>query len=139
MVNFDKILAKFEMLDQFLKTIRELSKTEQDEFLKNSVLIGSMRYYLQVSIECCLDVAAHIVASERYRVPRDYADTFKVLEEQGIIDPHLEHRLKQMAKFRNRLVHLYGEIDDRAVYRIAREDLKDIEDFKAIILDKFSD
>lgn len=138
MVNFDKILSKFEMLDQFLEIIRELSKTDQEKFLKNSVLIGSMRYYLQVSIECCLDVAAHVVASERYRAPKDYADTFKVLEEQKIISPELAHSLQQMAKFRNRLVHLYGEIDDRAVHRIARKDLKDIEEFKKVILKRFS-
>jgi uncharacterized protein YutE (UPF0331/DUF86 family) len=83
-------------------------------------------------------VAAHVVASERYRAPKDYADTFKVLEEQKIIAPELAHRLRQMAKFRNRLVHLYGEIDDRAVYRIAREDLKDMEEFKKLILSRFS-
>jgi uncharacterized protein YutE (UPF0331/DUF86 family) len=46
-------------------------------------------------------------------------------------------RLKQMAKFRNRLVHLYGEIDDRVVHRIMQEDLGDLKQFKAIVLKKF--
>ncbi|MCF8095890.1 MAG: DUF86 domain-containing protein [Desulfobacteraceae bacterium] len=138
MVNFGKISVKFEMLDQFLQVLRGLSETEEKKFLEDSVLIGSLRYYLQVSIECCLDVSAHIIASERYRAPKDYADTFKVLEERKVVDPALAHRLQQMAKFRNRLVHLYGEIDDRAVYRIAHEYLKDIEDFKKAILTRFS-
>jgi uncharacterized protein YutE (UPF0331/DUF86 family) len=106
--------------------------------LKDAVLIGSMRYYLQVSIECCLDVAAHVISSERFRAPKDYADTFTVLEEQNIIPRDLGHRLRQMAKFRNRLVHLYGEIDDRAVHNIARDDLGDIEAFKTAILEHLS-
>ena len=139
MVNFNKIVEKFEMLDRFLQVLRDLSETEQTKFLADSVLIGSMRYYLQVSIECCLDVASHVIASERYRAPKDYADTFKVLEEQEVVSRQLAHKLQQMAKFRNRLVHLYGEIDDQAVYRIAREDLTDIEDFKTAILERFSD
>ncbi|MCF8036514.1 MAG: DUF86 domain-containing protein [Desulfobacteraceae bacterium] len=139
MVNFNKIVEKFEMLDRFLQVLRDLSETEQTKFLADSVLIGSMRYYLQVSIKCCLDVASHIIASERYRAPKDYADTFKVLEEQEVVSRQLAHKLQQMAKFRNRLVHLYGEIDDHAVYRIAREDLEDIEDFKTAILERFSD
>ncbi len=102
MVNFNKIVEKFEMLDRFLKVLRDLSETEQTKFLADSVLIGSMRYYLQVSIECCLDVASHIIASERYRAPKDYADTFKVLEEQEVVPRQLAHKLQQMAKFRNR-------------------------------------
>jgi len=126
----EKVVTKFEMLDQFLAVLRQLSQAELETYLKDVVLIGSMRYYLQVSIECCLDVAAHVISSERYRAPKDYADTYTVLEENGIIPAELGHRLRQMAKFRNRLVHLYGEIDDQAVYRIACEDLDDIEAFK---------
>lgn len=129
-----KIVTKFEMLDQFLAVLRQLSQTDVDAYLKDAVLIGSMRYYLQVSIKCCLDVAAHVISSDRFRAPKDYADTFTVLEEQNIIPRDLGQRLRQMAKFRNRLVHLYGEIDDRAVHRIAREDLGDIEAFKTAIL-----
>ena len=134
MVVSHKVVTKFEMLDQFLAVLRQLSQTDVDAYLKDAVLIGSMRYYLQVSIECCLDVAAHVISSDRFRAPKDYADTFTVLEEQSIIPTDLGHRLRQMAKFRNRLVHLYGEIDDRTALRIAREDLGDIEAFKTAIL-----
>jgi len=137
MVDQEKITAKFEMLDGFLEILGRLSKTDMKKYLEDPVLIGSMRYYLQVSIECCLDVASHVISSERFRAPKDYADTFNVLEEKKIIEPELAHRLRQMAKFRNRLVHLYGEIDDRAVYRIACEDLNDIQTFRDSILNKF--
>lgn len=34
-----------------------------------------------------------------------------------------------MAKFRNRLVHIYWEVDDAVVYEILREDIDDIEKF----------
>ena len=137
MIDFGKIAAKFEMLDQFLRVLRNLSKTKVEKYLNDPILIGSMRYYLQVSIECCLDVSAHVISSEKYRAPKDYADTFKILEENNVIQPELAHRLRQMAKFRNRLVHLYGEIDDRAVYQIAHDELGDIESFKSAILSLF--
>ena len=138
MVDLDRVLAKFEMLDRFLGIIKSLSQTEIQKFMTDPILIGSMRYYLQVSIECCLDVAAHAVSSERYRAPKDYADTFTVLEENEILPAKLAQKLRQMAKFRNRLVHLYGEIDDHAVHRIARTDVKDMAHFKAAILDRFA-
>ena len=46
----------------------------------------------------------------------------------------LGDKLRQMAKFRNRLVHLYGEIDNTNVYEYIKGDLKDIEEFKSVII-----
>jgi uncharacterized protein YutE (UPF0331/DUF86 family) len=100
-------------------------------------LIGSAKYYLQVSIECCLNVANHIIASEKLRAPRDYSDSFMVIQEEKLISSGLGNRLRQMAKFRNRLVHLYGEIEDAYVYEYIKEDLKDIEKFKLIIIKQY--
>jgi uncharacterized protein YutE (UPF0331/DUF86 family) len=42
-----------------------------------------------------------------------------------------------MAKFRNRLVHLYGEIDNKNVYEYIKGDLKDIEEFKSVIIKRY--
>ena len=100
-------------------------------------MIGSAKYYLQVSIECCLDVTNHIIASEHFRAPKDYADSFMVIEEEGLVSDELGKRLRQMAKFRNRLVHLYGEIDDTYVYEFINKDIRDIEEFKSIIIKSF--
>ncbi|MBW1728610.1 MAG: DUF86 domain-containing protein [Deltaproteobacteria bacterium] len=57
-----------------------------------------------------------------------------VIQEQGIISSDLGDRLRQMAKFRNRLVHLYGEIDNTYVYKYLQDDIKDTEEFKSIII-----
>ena len=77
-----------------------------EKFLKDKILIGAAKYYLQVSIECCLDVANHIIAAEGFRAPKDYADSFRVLEERDVFGEDLAIKLRQMAKTRNRLVHL---------------------------------
>ena len=117
--------------------IKKISRTPQETFLKDKILIGSAKYYLQVSIECCLDVANHIIASEKFRAPRDYADSFMVIQEEGIISSELGDKLRQMAKFRNRIVHLYGEIDDSYVYKYLQDDIKDTEEFKSIIVKQY--
>jgi uncharacterized protein YutE (UPF0331/DUF86 family) len=137
MISAEKITDKFGQLDEFLSILKGMRKTPLDKFLKDKILIGSAKYYLQVSIECCLDIANHIIAAEGLRAPKDYADSFKVLEEQRVFDEKLGLKLRQMAKFRNRLVHLYGEIDDKYVYEFVKKDLKDISDFKSVIVAKF--
>ena len=137
MVSLEKIIQKFQQLDEFLRLLKKISKTPIKSFLKDKVMIGGAKYYLQVSIECCLDVTNHIIASEHFRAPKDYADSFMIIEEEELISGDQGQRLRQMAKFRNRLVHLYGEIDNAYVYEFIKKDLKDIEEFKSIIIKRY--
>jgi len=55
MVSLEKIFEKFSLLDEYLGLLGKIAKTPIDKFLKDKILIGSAKYYLQVSIECCLD------------------------------------------------------------------------------------
>jgi len=137
MVSIEKIVQKFLQLDEYLGLLRNISRTPIKDFLNDKIIIGSAKYYLQVSIECCLDVANHIIASEHFRAPKDYADSFKVIEERGLIPSDLGQKLRQMTKFRNRLVHLYGEVDNAYVYEFMKEDLKDIEELRSHIINKY--
>jgi uncharacterized protein YutE (UPF0331/DUF86 family) len=137
MVSVEKIIYKFSRLDEFLAILKGMQSTPLDVFLKDKILIGSAKYYLQVSIECCLDVANHVIAAGHFRSPQDYADTFKVLEEHGIVEGEEGMNLRQMAKFRNRLVHLYGDIDDAYVHEFILNRLDDIVKFKSTIVSKF--
>jgi len=137
MVSIDKLTYKLRQLDDFLATLGKVKDTPREIFLNDQITIGAAKYYLQVSIECCLDIASHIIAAEDLRAPADYADCFNVLEENGILDAPFAHKLRQMAKFRNRLVHLYGEIDDAYVLQFVKNDLKDIIRFKNTIARRY--
>lgn len=79
MVLIEKVLSKFQQMDEYLSILKKISKTSKDAFLMDKILIGSAKYYFQISIECCLDVANHIIASEKLRAPRDYAKTNKTI------------------------------------------------------------
>ncbi|MGH9380136.1 MAG: type VII toxin-antitoxin system HepT family RNase toxin [Thermoanaerobaculia bacterium] len=78
-------------------------------------------------------IANHIIASERYRVPRDFADSFDVLVEQDILGEEKRDNLRAMARFRNRLVHLYSEVEDSRVYDYLQESLADLDDYARAI------
>ena len=137
MISVERITDKFRQLDEFLAILKGITRTPLDTFLQDKVLIGSAKYYLQVSIECCLDVDNHVIAAKGFRAPRDYADSFRVLEEQAILNAEQGLKLRHMAKFRNRLVHLYGDIDDAYVYGYIKSDLQDLGAFKIAIAAKF--
>lgn len=56
MVSIEKVSEKLFKLDEFLGLLHKISATPLKKFLKDKLLLGSTKYYLQVSIECCLDI-----------------------------------------------------------------------------------
>ena len=95
--------------------------------------IGSAKYHFIVAIESSIDMCNHIISRNGYRVPEDYGDTYKVMCEKGAFDAKFSEQLVKMAKFRNRLVHLYWEIDDARIYKILEENLGDFLKFIKLI------
>ncbi len=49
--------------------------------------------------------------------------------EVGALDTDFSDDLRNMAKFRNRLVHLYWEVDDQQLYEILQNRLVDFKKF----------
>jgi len=122
-------------LRNYLRKLHILVALPQSTFLQDFTNVESAKHLLQVSIECCLDIAHHIVADEGYRTPTDHYDTFMVLHENGILPEAFMPTLRKMVSFRNRVVHLYWEVDDVAVHRILQENLGDFETYIRHILD----
>jgi len=85
-------------------------------------------------IETCADVAGHIISDKGYRVPATYADTFRVLYENGILNKGLFETMEKMAKFRNIIVHHYDKVDTETVIGILKKDLKDFSTYKDAII-----
>lgn len=125
MVQPEVIEDRIKKLQEYLDKLSQLAKTQKQEFLADFRNTESAKYLLQVSIECCLDIANHIIASSKFRSPNDYADSFRILHEQKIVPDSLIDNLVEMAKFRNRIVHIYWEISDELVYEIIQEKLGD--------------
>ena len=68
-----------------------------------------------------------------FRRAEEFSEMFKVLKEEEVIGKELATRLEDMARFRNLLVHRYGEVDDKRVLEIIKHNLKDIEEFEKAI------
>lgn len=63
------------------------------------------------------------------RIPDSYSDCYMILGESGVIDWPLAERLSALAKFRDLLIHQYGEINNERVYAIILKDLQDLDLF----------
>lgn len=135
MVDRDKIEGLIRHLRQYLTYLRQAASLTPTEFLTDPHAIGSARYYLTVSVEACLDIASHIIASEGLRAPRDYKDTFRVLNEAGVLPDDVATTMQSLAGLRNLLVHVYWNVDDAMIHESLRSELDDFERFVTHVLD----
>ena len=112
-----------------LERLEDLKKLTLEDFLSDPHKSGSAKYSFIVAIEGMIDLCNHIITKNGYRTPEDYADTFRVLYEKGAFDEAFMNTLIRMARFRNRLVHIYWEVSDREIYTILQSNLQDIRVF----------
>lgn len=125
----DRVTRLSSEISVALNGLREISDLSPEEFLHKKHLIAGAKYYLIVSIEAVIDLSNHLISQNNLRVSESYADTFKILADSDIIPEDLALRLMEMTKFRNRLVHIYWDIDDEIIYDVINEDIRDIEEF----------
>jgi uncharacterized protein YutE (UPF0331/DUF86 family) len=116
-------------LRKSVERLRSLSELDQNGLTRDPDKMGSAKYHFIVAIEACIDICNHIISRNGYRAPEDYADTFTVMEEAGAIDQAFSAELRKMAKFRNRLVHIYWEVDDKQLYDLLQTRLGDFKTF----------
>jgi len=93
-------------LRRYVVVLEGLAASPKEAFLAHPDRIGNAKYHFVIAIECCIDIANHIIASENFRFPKDNTDSFAVLIEEGVLPETLRESLRDMARFRNRLVHI---------------------------------
>lgn len=133
MLDLERLLAKIDELDGYLKEIQEISPENFEEYKKIEKRRACERL-LQVSIESMIDICAIIVSGLRLGLPAEEDDLFDKLEQAGIISPLMAANLKKMRGFRNILVHEYGRINDELVYNMLKTQMNDFDEFKKEIL-----
>jgi uncharacterized protein YutE (UPF0331/DUF86 family) len=88
---------------------------------------------MQNAIEACIDIASHIVSADQLGAPQDYAGLFTALERHQILPTSVADQMRQMARFRSRIVHLYWDVDLDLVYNYLTQRLGDFDQYLAQI------
>lgn len=131
LMEFDKnkIDQKLLFMDTCLNKLKKLRSFDKDEFIDDFTKVDSAKYLLQVSIEAMLDISSHLIARNRWGKPKDNKEHFEILSDKGIIDSKDVSIYFNMAKFRNRIVHMYFNISDEMIYDIVQNNIGDFERF----------
>ncbi|MDR3585384.1 MAG: DUF86 domain-containing protein [Desulfosporosinus sp.] len=126
MVNRTKVERQLELIKEYLDFLQEIQTLPKEVFAASRRDFHSAERCLQLAIECLINIGNHIISDQGLRAPKDYADIFNVLSENNIVLMEDVLTLKQMVQFRNRLVHVYWDIEPKILWQIIQEELGDI-------------
>lgn len=135
MVDKDIVLAKAGSVKRHLSRIVEKRNIDLETFKKDIDRQESILFNLQMAIQSCIDLAAHIISEEGLGVPGSTSEMFYTLEENGYLDADITEKIVKSVSFRNLIVHEYGKIELDQVFEVAQKDIQDLNEYlKAIFL-----
>jgi len=130
MVDEMLILRKLTELEEYTSQIQGFRSISVEEYRNDWKLQRIIERTLQMMIETCVDIAGHLISDNKFRIPDSYADSFRVLSENKVIEPDLCETMEQISKFRNVIVHHYDRVDAEIVVGIIRKKIDDFRMFK---------
>ncbi len=129
----DEIVSKLQLLKEYVKFLRSYMKYNPEEIKKDFTLKGAVERYLELSIECCIDIAEMIISFENLKRPDSYREVILTLGREGILPDDFAERFSEAAGLRNALVHMYAEIDVDELYINLTQNLGDFDSFAKYI------
>lgn len=136
-VDTEKVRQKLHFMRTALRLLKELKGMSLEEFKENRLYPQAAAYTLQTAIEAMLDLCAHIISREGWGLPKSYREAVIIAARNGLIPEDMLPAYEAMARFRNRLVHLYDRVDDRELWKIIQENLDDFEPFIAGVVHRY--
>lgn len=124
----EDIQIKLDLIPENVEKLEILRGKSLDEFEADFRNVDSALHRLQTTIQALIDIGGYIVASLGLRTPSTNAEVIEILVEKGLIDAKDKDKYIKMIQFRNRVVHLYNDIDIKVLYQIVQEEIGDIKE-----------
>lgn len=128
------INLRIDVIERNLTEINEITSEGYDSFKVSYRDELAAKQALLESIEACIDISNHIIATQGFRRPNDYKDIFLIMREQDILNKTLSLKLQEMAKFRNVLVHRYINLETERIFNLMENEIDDFKEFIKQIL-----
>ena len=136
MIDRDLILAKAGSVKRHLNRVLEKRETDLQTFIADLDRQESILFNLQMAIQNCINIAAHIISEEGFGVPGSTNEMFYLLEENGYLDAGMTEKMVKAVGFRNLIVHEYGKLELKQVYEVTHKNLEDLNQFLRTIFNK---
>ncbi len=126
-VRAEIVAEKIAYIRNMLEAIRSLPLSSYDDFSADARNAAAAESYLRRGLEALFDLGRHILVKAFATASAEYKQTAEGLTQKGVLSREDGRILREMAGYRNRMVHFYHEIGERELYTICRDRVADIE------------
>jgi uncharacterized protein YutE (UPF0331/DUF86 family) len=103
MVDRERVLAKLDGLERYLRELKEVAPAGFEEYLQKVEKRRACERLVQVAIENVIEICNLFVTGVRLGLPGEEDDLFQMLERREILSASLTGKLRRMRGFRNHL------------------------------------
>jgi uncharacterized protein YutE (UPF0331/DUF86 family) len=121
------VAERISWVQEMVRSIRSLSLETYEEFSSDPRNLAAAESYLRRGLEALLDLGRHILAKGFGIGVSEYKEIASELNRVGVITRDEAATMRQLAGYRNRMVHFYHELSNKELYDVCRHDLQDIE------------
>jgi uncharacterized protein YutE (UPF0331/DUF86 family) len=114
-------------VDRMLSEIRALPLESKPTFMQDTRNIWAAESCLRRALEALFDMGRHIAAKGFGEAVTEYKEIASTLNRRNVISASDLELMKQLAGYRNRLVHFYHDVSADELFEICASHLGDVE------------
>jgi uncharacterized protein YutE (UPF0331/DUF86 family) len=120
------VADRISWVQTMLADIQSLPVASLEQFTQERRTMLAAESRLRRALEAMLDLGRHVVAKGLGKGVSEYKEIAVHLARAGILSADTAQLMKQMAGYRNRLVHFYHEVFTEELYTLCANNLEDI-------------
>ena len=130
----DIVINKIQSIQRCIERARQEYESDPEGFDTNYTIQDAAVLNVLRACEQAIDLANHIIKSYKMGIPTASAESFDLLQAQGVIEAGLAEKLRKMIHFRNLIIHQYQRMDIEIVRLVIVSGLDDLVQFGDRIL-----
>jgi uncharacterized protein YutE (UPF0331/DUF86 family) len=129
------VVERMAWVKKMLANVRALPLDTYATFQSDPRNVAAAESYLRRALEALLDLGRHVLAKGFGQAVTEYKEVAMALVQTGVLNQQNGNLLRELAGYRNRMVHFYHEISDQELYEICTVRLNDVNVLLAAIID----
>jgi uncharacterized protein YutE (UPF0331/DUF86 family) len=122
-LNVSSIRQRLRRLSQYIDELERQQQIDPELFHRDFTRQLAVERAFQGAVEACTDIASHLVSVYQLGKPLESRDVFQFLVQAGYLEVDYGNAMMAMVSLRNRLVHLYWDVDVEKLYQYLQEDV----------------
>jgi len=130
MLNAKSIRLRLQKLERYIAELEKHQSLPLAKFRDDFTAQLAVERAFQAAMESCIDIASHVVSVYNLGSPQQQRDLFELLAQAGYLKPDFASAMGEMVALRNRIVHLYWDMDIERLWQYMQEDVRLLRRFR---------